>query len=78
MKQVITSLLSAEKGSLSSKRLCGIIGWLCCAAVLIMCTIWDRQAPEMVNVIIYASTALLGVDTITDIWKSGEKTTNKI
>lgn len=76
MKQVITSLLSAEKGSLSSKRLCGIIGWLCCAAVLIMCTIWDRQAPEMVNVIIYASTALLGVDTITDIWKSGEKITN--
>lgn len=71
----IKSLLSAEKGSLSSKRLCGILGWLACAAVLIMCTIWDRQAPEMVNVMLYTSTALLGVDSITSIWKSDSNST---
>ena len=71
----IKSLLSAEKGSLSSKRLCGILGWLACAAVLIMCTIWDRQAPEMVNVMLYTSTALLGVDSITSIWKSDNNST---
>lgn len=65
----ITSLLSAERGSLSSKRLCGFIGWLSCAAVLIMCTIWDRQAPDMVDTVIYASTALLGLDSMTAIWK---------
>lgn len=72
----IQSLLSAEKGSLSSKRLCGFIGWICCSAVLIMCTVWDRQAPDMVSTIIYASTALLGLDSVTGIWKdSGDKTT---
>lgn len=71
----IKSLLSAEKGSLSSKRLCGILGWLACAAVLIMCTIWDRQAPEMVNIMLYTSTALLGVDSITSIWKSDNNST---
>lgn len=71
----IKSLLSAEKGSLSSKRLCGILGWLACAAVLIMCTIWDRQAPEMVNIMLYTSTALLGVDSITSIWKSDSNST---
>ena len=71
----IKSLLSAEKVSLSSKRLCGILGWLACAAVLIMCTIWDRQAPEMVNIMLYTSTALLGVDSITSIWKSDNNST---
>lgn len=70
MAKIISSLLSAERGSLSSKRLCGFIGWLCCAAVLIMCTVWERQAPNMVSTIIYASTALLGIDSVTDIWKN--------
>ncbi|MBQ0127173.1 MAG: DUF2644 domain-containing protein [Bacteroidales bacterium] len=69
MVQFIKSLLSAERGSLSSKRLCGFIGWLCCSAVLIMCTVWDRQAPDMVSTVLYASTALLGLDSVTDIWK---------
>ena len=64
------SILSGEKGSLSSKRLSGFIGWLSCVAVLLMCTIWDRQAPDMVSTIIYASAALLGLDSVTDIWKS--------
>lgn len=73
MSKFVSSLLSAERGSLSSKRLCGFIGWLCCAAVLIMCTVWDRQAPDIVSTVLYASTALLGLDSVTDIWK--EKTT---
>ena len=73
MASAIKSLLSAERGSLSSKRLCGFIGWLCCAAVLIMCAVWDREAPEMVSTVLYASTALLGLDSVTDIWK--DKTT---
>lgn len=77
MKRILESLLSAERGSLSSKRLCGIIGWLGCTAVLIMCTVWDRQAPDMVNVIIYSSTALLGVDSITDIWKDNNREDNE-
>lgn len=67
------SLLSAERGSLSSKRLCGIIGWLCCSAVLIMCTVWNRQAPDMVDTVLYASAALLGLDSVTDIWKSDRR-----
>ncbi len=73
---IFKSLLSADRDSLSSKRLCGIIGWLCCSAVLIMCTVWDRQAPDMISAILYASTALLGIDSVTDIWK-GSVTINK-
>ena len=73
---ILKSLLSADRDSLSSKRLCGIIGWLCCSAVLIMCTVWDRQGPDMISAILYASTALLGIDSVTDIWK-GSATINK-
>ncbi len=70
MCKFFQSLLSADRASLSSKRLCGFIGWLGCTAVLIMCTVWDRQAPDMVSTVIYASAALLGLDSITDIWKT--------
>ena len=73
----IQSLLSADRDSLSSKRLCGIVGWLCCSAVLIMCAIKGTQAPEMVDILLYSSAALLGVDSITDIWKAGENTNKK-
>lgn len=72
---IFKSLLSADRDSLSSKRLCGIIGWVTCSAVLILCTVWDRQAPDMVTTFIIASSALLGVDSVTDIWKD-EKTNN--
>ena len=70
MYKTILSLFSSKKGSLSSKRLAGFIGWIVCSAVLVMCTVWNRQAPDMVNIIIYASAALLGLDSVTDIWKS--------
>lgn len=79
MKNFICSLLSAERGSLSSKRLCGAIGWLSCSAVLIICTIKEIQAPEMVDLIVYASAALLGLDSVANIWKkdSANQSTNQ-
>ena len=49
MYKTILSLFSSKKGSLSSKRLAGFIGWIVCSAVLVMCTVWNRQAPDMVN-----------------------------
>ena len=76
MKHAIRSLLSADRASLSSKRLFGFIGWLFCAAVLIMCTVWDREAPQMVSTVLYTSTALLGLDSVTDIWKSDANDNN--
>lgn len=72
MSNFLSSLLSGERGSLSSKRLSGMIGWLVSLAVLLMCTVWDRQAPDMVASIIYASTALLGLDSVTEIWKNSK------
>lgn len=74
---IFKSLLSAERGSLSSKRLCGMLGWLVSSAVLLLCTVWDRQAPEMVNVFLYSSTVLLGVDSVAGIWKANRSDSNE-
>lgn len=63
------SIFLATKGSISSKRVCGVIGWLVCVGILIYCTIMVIQAPVFADAVLIATTALLGVDSITGIWK---------
>lgn len=65
----IKSIFLATKGSISSKRVCGVIGWLACVGVLIYCTIITAQAPVFADAVLFATAALLGVDSITGIWK---------
>lgn len=69
MKEVIKSLLASTKGSLSSKRFCGVIGFLIIIFVLVYCTISSIQAPLMIEPFIYAVCLLLGIDSVTGIWK---------
>ena len=69
MKEVIKSLLVSTKGSLSSKRFCGVIGFLIIIFVLVYCTISSIQAPLMIEPFIYAVCLLLGIDSVTGIWK---------
>ena len=68
--EIIKSILSSAVGSISSKRLCGIIGWLVCLGIGIYCTINVIQAPMLIDSILIGSAALLGVDSVTGIWKN--------
>ena len=68
--EIIKSILSSATGSISSKRLCGIIGWLVCLGIGIYCTINIIQAPMLIDSILIGSAALLGVDSVTGIWKN--------
>ena len=70
IKQIIKSILSSATGSISSKRLCGIIGWLVCLGICIYCTIQVIQAPMLTDSILIGSATLLGVDSVTGIWKN--------
>ena len=70
IKQIIKSILSSASGSISSKRLCGIIGWLVCLGIGIYCTINVIQAPMLIDSILIGSATLLGVDSVTGIWKN--------
>lgn len=62
-------LIGSHTG-ISSKRFCGILGWIICLITLVYCTINQLQAPEITNTIIYACMGLLGIDSITGIWKN--------
>lgn len=67
------SIFLATKGSISSKRVCGVIGWLVCIGILIYCTVMVIQAPVFADAVLIATAALLGVDSITGIWKVNNK-----
>nr|DAS31890.1 MAG TPA: hypothetical protein [Bacteriophage sp.] len=39
IKNFIKSMLMATQGSISSKRVCGVLGWLVCLGICIYCTV---------------------------------------
>ena len=67
-KEIILKIIQSHSG-VSSKRACGFIGWIACLGAMIYCTINRLQAPLVVDSIIYACLGLLGIDSITGIWK---------
>lgn len=67
------SIFLATKGSISSKRVCGVLGWLACVGVLLYCTFLTVQAPVFADSVLFATAALLGVDSVTSIWKNNKK-----
>ena len=74
IEQIITS-----HSGISSKRVCGVLGFIVVLFVLIYCTICGIQAPLMIDTFIYAICLLLGIDSVTGIWKksNNEKDNNQ-
>ncbi len=68
MKDFLIKLITAHTG-VSSKRVCGVIGFLIIIFVLVYCTVSSIQAPLMIEPFIYAVCLLLGIDSVTGIWK---------
>lgn len=64
-KQIFT-----KDGVMSSKRVFGGLGWVLCMWVLIYCTINNTQAPTFSDIMLFACMTLMGVDSVTDIWKN--------
>lgn len=67
-KRYIRLMITSHSG-ISSKRICGVIGWLVVIAVILYCTFSNIQAPDMLEYFIYGCLGLLGIDSITGIWK---------
>lgn len=72
LRQIITS-----HSGISSKRVCGVLGFLAILFVLVYCTIYGIQAPLMVDTFIYAICLLLGIDSVTGIWKKFDSSEKK-
>ncbi len=70
--EFIKSIVSSHSG-ISSKRICGVLGWLTCIGVLIYCTINVVQAPLMIDTFLICCMTLLGIDSVTGIWKKFDR-----
>lgn len=65
----VRQMFTSHSG-ISSKRVCGVIGWFVAVVVLIYCTIMCIQAPLMIDTFLICVMALLGIDSVTGIWKN--------
>lgn len=72
IKEFIKLIVTSHSG-ISSKRVCGVLGFIALLFVLIYCTVTGLQAPVMIDTFIYAICLLLGIDSITGIWKNINK-----
>ncbi len=68
MKDFLKQMITSHSG-ISSKRVCGVVGFLVIIFILIYCTVNSIQAPQIVEPFIYAVCLLLGIDSVTGIWK---------
>lgn len=64
-------IIIAHSG-VSSKRICGVLGFLIVIAALIYCTLNCIQAPDMIEPFMYAICLLLGIDSVTGIWRKND------
>jgi hypothetical protein len=74
MKQIkdFLKLMVTSHSGISSKRVCGVLGFLVIIFVVIFCTVNGIQAPDMIDTFVYAICMLLGIDSITGIWKNNK------
>lgn len=66
-------LIVTSDSGISSKRVCGVIGFLVISFVLIYCAICGLQAPLMIDAFIWAVCVLLGIDTLVSPFSSKYK-----
>lgn len=72
IKEYLRLMITSHSG-ISSKRVCGVLGFLVIIFSIIFCTVAEMQAPSILETFIWAVCALLGIDSITGIWKDFKK-----
>lgn len=72
VKEFIKLMITSHSG-ISSKRVCGVLGFLVIMFVIVFCAITSTQAPVILETFIWAVCMLLGIDSVTGIWKDFKK-----
>ena len=72
IKEYIRLMITSHSG-ISSKRVCGCLGFLVIMFVIIFCTVSNLQAPLITETFVWAVCMLLGIDSVTSIWKDFKK-----
>lgn len=63
IKEYIKLMITSHSG-ISSKRVCGVLGFLVIMFAVIFCTVTGIQAPAILEIFIWAVCMLLGIDSI--------------
>lgn len=67
VQNFFVQMFTAHSG-LSSKRVCGFIGWIICLFICVWCTVCNIQAPDVSDWLFICSTSLLGLDSVTGMF----------
>ena len=62
----LITIFQKNSGGLSSKRVCGFLGWIVIMFCCIWCVIKSTDAPDFITELIIGCASLLGVDSIGD------------
>ena len=63
IKEYLRLMITSHSG-ISSKRVCGVLGFLVISFVIVFCTITQAQAPIILETFIWAVCMLLGIDSV--------------
>ncbi len=67
-KASLKTIFFKDSGGFSSKRICGVFGWLVCLVIFILAFFMQRDIPEFSDMLVMVSASLLGLDSITSIF----------
>lgn len=67
-KYPFISMFLANSGGLSSKRVCGVLGWIVCLIILILSFFLKNSIDEFADYVLITSASLLGVDSLAGIF----------
>lgn len=62
-KDFIKLMITSHSG-ISSKRVCGVLGFLVIMFIMIFCSVQGMQAPSIMETFVWAVCLLLGIDSI--------------
>jgi len=54
---------------ISSKRVCGVLGWLTILVLIILATVYGFNIPSIADTFLFCCMGLMGIESITSIWK---------
>ena len=69
IKEYLRLIITSHSG-ISSKRVCGVLGFLVIMFSIIFCTVTGTQAPLILETFIWSVCMLLGIDSVTGIFKT--------
>lgn len=72
----LSQIIETPAGRLSSKRVCGILGWIVLLTGFLVILFTTKQSPDFTEFMICAIVALLGVDSITGAFNKKDNSTS--